>query len=299
MLGIGGGGDVVGALATSEACRLYHGADPAIGGVAWERRVVDPSPGPHALEEIEGGRPLAGTVLAAGPQTRVRGSGVVFAESRMAELLGAETVLIDILSGPAAVADGLAGAVGELGADLVVMIDVGGDAIANGEEQGLASPLCDAVMLAAGAILQERGVPVLGGIFGPGCDGELKLEEVLVRLAELAAAGGLAGARALTPPVAAALERAVEAIPTEASAQPLRCFRGELGQTTIRAGARSLELTPVGALTFYFDVAIAVRSVARLAGAVRGADSLEHANDLLHAAGIRTELDFERSKIDR
>ena len=32
-IGIGGGGDVVGALATAEALRLYHGADPVIGGV--------------------------------------------------------------------------------------------------------------------------------------------------------------------------------------------------------------------------------------------------------------------------
>ena len=49
VLGIGGGGDVVGALATAEASRLYAGADPVVGGVAWERRPIDPVPGPRAV----------------------------------------------------------------------------------------------------------------------------------------------------------------------------------------------------------------------------------------------------------
>ena len=64
VLGIGGGGDVVGALATAEACRL-HGAEPVVGGVTWERRPIDPQPGPRAEAEIEGARRLAPGVLAA------------------------------------------------------------------------------------------------------------------------------------------------------------------------------------------------------------------------------------------
>jgi hypothetical protein len=35
VVGMGGGGDVVGALATAEACRIYHGAAPVLGGVCW------------------------------------------------------------------------------------------------------------------------------------------------------------------------------------------------------------------------------------------------------------------------
>jgi hypothetical protein len=239
VLGIGGGGDVVGALATAEACRA-HGAQPVVGGVTWERRPIDPAPGPRAEAEIEGARRLAPGVIAATGSTRVRESGVVFAESRMAELLGGETVLVDATLGPAALADGIAAAAGELAADLIVFVDVGGDALAHGDEPGLASPLCDALMLAAAAHLAKRSVcpsgghpagddavPVLGGIFGVGCDGELSPAEVLERLAEVAAAGGFAGARGLTAPIADRLDQAVEAIPTEASAQALRCFRGE------------------------------------------------------------------------
>jgi hypothetical protein len=297
VLGIGGGGDVVGALATAEACRA-HGAEPVVGGVTWERRPIDPAPGPRAEAEIEGARRLAEGVLAASGATRVRDSGVVFAESRMAELLGEETVLVDANLGPAALARGVASAATGLGADLVVFLDVGGDALAHGGEPGLASPLCDAVLLAAAARLAEAGsVPVLGAIFGVGCDGELTTAEVLERLAEVAAAGGFAGARGLSPGVVARLEEAVEAIPTEASAQALRCFRGETGTATIRQGRRTVELSPVGALTFYFEVGAAVGSAARLAAAVMDARDLDHANELLHARRVRTELDYERDAI--
>jgi len=298
VLGIGGGGDVVGALATAEACRA-QGAAPVVGGVTWERRPIDPVPGPRAEAEIEGARRLAPGVLAATASTRVRDSGVVFAESRMAELLGEETVLVDATLGPAAIADGLATAAAELGADLIVFVDVGGDALAHGDEPGLASPLCDSLLLAAGARLagREAAPAVLGGIFGVGCDGELTPAEVLERLAEVAAAGGLAGARGLTPAIAARLAQAVEAVPTEASAQALRCFHGAIGQATIRQGRRTVELSPVGALTFYFDVERAVGSAARLAAAVMEAEDLDRANELLHALSVRTELDYERDAL--
>jgi hypothetical protein len=296
VLGIGGGGDVVGALATAEACRLYHGARPVLGGVSWERRPIDPQPGPRAEAEIEGARPLGEAVLAAGPETQVRDSGVRFAEARMAGFLGEETVLVDLTRGPAAIARGLGAAAAGLRADLVVMVDVGGDVLGHGDEPGLASPLCDAVMLAAGSLLAEAGeVAVLGGIFGIGCDGELTPPEVIDRLAEVAAAGGLAGMRGLTAPVVERLAGAIEQIPTEASAQALRCFAGEHGTATIRRGRRTVQLSPLGAMTIYFEVSAALRSAARLARAVRDAPDLEAANAALGALGVSTELDLERA----
>ena len=83
----------------------------------------------------------------------------------MAELLGEETVLVDATLGPAALADGIATAAASLGADLIVFVDVGGDALAHGDEPGLASPLCDALLLAAAARLAEQA----GGGAPPRC----------------------------------------------------------------------------------------------------------------------------------
>jgi hypothetical protein len=104
VIGMGGGGDVVGALATAEAMGLYDDAEPLVGGLTWERRPIDPVAGPRRIDEIDGGWELAPGVLLAGPHTRVRGRDVFFAESQMAAFLGRPTVLIDIHAGPAAIA---------------------------------------------------------------------------------------------------------------------------------------------------------------------------------------------------
>jgi hypothetical protein len=302
LIGVGGGGDVAATLALAEPLRRLHGARPTVGGVSWERIAVDRHPGPRRIFEIAGAASqLAPAAVLAGPATRVSaadgGEDMIFAESRAAALGGERTVLVDPTGGPAAVAEGLGAAIDHLDADLLVLVDVGGDAIAHGDEPGLSSPLCDAVLLAAGAALAEQGVNVLGAVFGSGCDGELSLAEVMARLAEIARGGGLAGTRGLTEPSAAELERAVAAIPTEASAIPLRCFRGETGTVAIRGGRRQVELSPLCALTFFFDVGVAVETAARLARAVRRSSGLEAANDVLHELGVRTELDLERATL--
>jgi len=59
VIGMGGGGDVVGALASAEFARLYDGAEPLVGGLSWERRPIDPVPGPRRVDEIEGADLLA------------------------------------------------------------------------------------------------------------------------------------------------------------------------------------------------------------------------------------------------
>ncbi len=294
VIGMGVGGDVVGALATAELMRRFDAATPVLGGLAWERRPIDPEPGPRQVDEIEDAEEIAAGVMLAGRGTRVRDRDVYFAESRMSEFLGEPTVLIDVSRGPASIAAGLARATEQLDCDLVVFVDVGGDVLAYGHEPGLRSPLCDAVMLAAAGRLGGLGHTVLGAVFGVGCDAELTPTEVLDRLAEVAAEGGLAGARGLTSEVAGRLEKAMELVITEASAQAVRAFRGASGTATIRGGARTVELSPLAAVTFYLDVEAMLRATGRLARAVDGAESLEEANEALHHLGVRTELDLER-----
>lgn len=285
---------MVGALATAELARRYDGAMPLLGGLAWERRPIDPVPGPRRVDEIEGAEELAPGILRADARTRVRRRDVFFAESRMAEFLGEPTILIDVSGGPAKIADGLGQVATSLGCDLVVFVDVGGDVLAQGDEPGLRSPLCDAVMLAAAGRLGRLGHPVLAGVFGVGCDAELTPGEVLARLADVAAEGGLAGARGLTEPVAQSLEGAIERVPTEASAMALRAFRGQTGLVTIRGGTRTVELSSLAAITFYLDVEATIRAAGRLALTVDSAEDLEQASRALNAIGVRTELDLER-----
>jgi hypothetical protein len=233
--------------------------------------------------------------------------GVEFSESKMAGQIGKPVLLLDITRGAAALATGLAEAAEELGCDVMVLLDVGGDVLAHGDEAGLASPLCDAIVLSAGLFLARGaartasspdGWPgeVLGAVYGPGCDGELTPDEVLMRLTELQSAGALLGAWGLTPEACENVESAAEVVPTEASLMAVRCARGERGSVAIRGGRRTVELTPLGALTFFFDPVAAAQSAVPLATAVSPAASLEEAHDALTGMGVRTELELERER---
>jgi hypothetical protein len=65
----------------------------------------------------------------------------------------------------------------------------------------------------------------------------------------------------------------------------------------IRGGRRTVDLTPVGALTFYFDPVVGLDAgLLPLAAAVRASGSLEEAHEALLARGVSTELGFERAR---
>jgi hypothetical protein len=294
---MGGGGDVVGALSTARLCQAF-GAEFVLGGVAWERWPIDPHPGPRRLAEIRGGRPLSDCVLLADERTTTP-EGTPFAESRMAGYLCSDTVLVDIALGAHATAAGIDEAARRLDCDIAIFVDVGGDVLARGDEPGLASPLCDALMLAAAADLGKR-LPVICAVFGPGCDGELTPAEVLERIAELGRAGSLLGSWGLTPAVCDQIEAAAQVVPTEASVMAVRCARGETGPAPIRGGRRTVELTPAGALSFYFDpISTVDAGLAPLASAVAASAGLREAHDALLARGVETELGLEEARARR
>ncbi len=287
---MGGGGDVVGTLGITD---LLEGLNTewVLGGVAWERSPIDPRPGPRSLAEIRGGEPCgSAAVLTKGSTTTL--DGVELSESKMATHLAKPVLLLDITRGPQALATGLAEAAEELECDAVVLLDVGGDVLAHGDEAGLASPLCDAIVLAAGLFL-SRSHEVIGAVYGPGCDGELTPAEVLERITALQSAEALLGAWGLTPRACELVESAAAVVPTEASLMAVRCARGERGEVPIRGGKRSVELTPLGALTFFFDPVAAAKSAVPLATAVSPASSLEEAREALNALGVKTELELE------
>jgi len=276
----------VGAAAFAEAAEL-----PAVlGGLTWERSVVDPLPGPRPMSEVEGARTLNEAVAVATPRTTGAG-GFRFAEARVAELTGEDVLLVDPHPAPATVGACLGAAARELGCDHVVLLDVGGDVLAHGDEPGLGSPLADAVLLAAAPAV---GMPVTLAVWGAGCDGELTLAEYSDRLAEVWAAGGSLGTLGLTAAQAARLQPLVDGVPTEASAMALRAARGATGRHPIRRGRRQVELTPLAGLFILLDCEAAMASAARCADAVREAAGLEEANAILTRMGVGTELEYER-----
>ena len=74
-----------------------------------------------------------------------------------------------------------------------------------------------------------------------------------------------------------------------------RAARGECGPVEIRGGRRTVDLGPVAALAFVFDLDAAFAELP-LARAVQDAPSIEAARDALNAIGVSTELDYEERR---
>ncbi len=294
VVGVGGGGDVVGALAAARFVD-FCGLDFTLGGLSWERYVYDPVPGPRSLDEIENVKLIHPRMGLANPQTRTR-SNVYFAESKMAEVLGRDVLLVDINGGVKGVVDGLELALKEFNADLLVGLDVGGDSLAQGGEKGLRSPLADSVMLAAFAEMEKRGVRTMWGVFGYGSDGELTTDEIEKALSMVAKGGGFLGAWGLTPKVVAEMQEVIKRVNTEASAIPVECALGAWGEKKIRLGERTVKLTPLTALTFFLSPSVIFQTLSHPAQALARSATLAEADAALHAIGLKTELDLERER---
>ncbi len=285
---------MVGALATARFVE-FCGVDFTLGGLSWERYVYDPEPGPRSLDEIENVKIIHPRMGLANPQTKTR-SDVYFAESRMAEFLGRDVLLVDINGGVKGVIEGIELALKELKADLFVGLDVGGDSLAEGGEKGLRSPLADSIMLAACSQLEKRGVRTLWGVYGYGSDGELTTDEVEKALSVVAKAGGFLGAWALTPKMVAEMQEVIKRVNTEASAIPVECALGAWGEKMIRHEERTVRLTPLTALTFFLSPSVVFQTLSRPAQALVGSATLDEANAALHSIGLKTELDLERER---
>lgn len=288
VMGVGGCGDIVSTIPTARLLEL-HGVEVLLGGVAWERVVVDPNAGPRHFDEIENISRLNDAVALANGETRTA-DGIEFAETNVARHYGDEVVLIDLAGGAEGVTEGLEDACHELAIDVIVGTDAGGDVLAKGDEAGIKSPLTDAIMLRA---LASAELPTVLGVYGYGSDGELTLSEIDAGIARAAQRDGLLGAWGLTPRTVRELESLVEVVTTEASRLPLEAARGQLGETAIRDGARSVKLTPGSTVTYYLDPQTVAASSA-LHDAVRGTRSFEAAHEALTEDGFDTELTLER-----
>ncbi|MFA9409107.1 MAG: DUF1152 domain-containing protein, partial [Candidatus Dadabacteria bacterium] len=123
LIGIGGGGDIVGTIPTADLLQMFD-IECVYGGLSWERFTYDPMPGPRTFEETKNVRQLNDVVWYANKDS-VTITGARFAESGFSEVIGEETLLVGINSGPDAIAEGLLDAAHKLEADLIIGVDVG------------------------------------------------------------------------------------------------------------------------------------------------------------------------------
>ncbi|PHQ38973.1 hypothetical protein DJ69_08710 [Halorubrum persicum] len=292
VFGIGGGGDVVGTLPTVRLLE-QHGVKTVIGGLAWERSIVDPQPGPRSLDELDGVDCVSESLALGSGDTRTH-DGIEFAETTVASSLGRDVAFLDVTNGAEGFSVGLEAACNYLDIDMVIGVDSGGDVLASGSEKGIVSPLADGVSLAA---LTQLSFPTCIGMFGYGSDGELTLAELHQNMGSVAADEGLLGAWGLSSMVGKELEQIVKEVPTDASRLPLRVSQGDVGTHPIRDGKRTVNLTPASTVTFYLETA-AVADHSDLASIVSGTDSIDEADRRLRSEGFDTELSYEQSQTD-
>ncbi len=291
VFGVGGGGDVVGALYLYAKVRKL-GGNPVIGAAVWERFSVDPYPGPIPLESMIDVEPIGDSVaLVTGSSYALRfGRELRPQLVRVAGLLGDKALFIDISKGSEGVRRAIEVARETLGVEAVIGVDVGGDVLALGCEEELWSPLADAVSLAG--LHSTKGLDRVLAVHGPGADGELPTELVLSYVADVARRGGLIGIYGMEADEVDLIQRAINEVVTEASLMPLLAFRGEYGRRSMRDGTRSVSLSPVLATSYLMDVDVAYER-SPIAQVVDGSMGISQARQSLNSRCIYTELDLE------
>lgn len=290
VFGMGGGGDVVGAVYLAGKVRGYGGT-PLIGAVAWERYAIDPYPGPIPLEAMINVEVLGDSLAYVSRDSYAIRFGRELKPQvvRAAEALNEKLLFIDISKGSEGVRRALEAARELLGVEFAIGVDVGGDVLALGCEEGLWSPLADSVSLAG---LHDSGLDRLLAVHGPGSDGELSTDLVLSYVADISRRGGLVGVYGMNSAEADELEALIKSVETEASAMPLRAFRGEYGKASMRGGTRSVFLSPVLATTYLLDVDV-VYNRSELPRLVSGTMGISQARQKLNSRCVYTELDLE------
>lgn len=285
VFGMGGGGDIVSTIPVANFLRLFD-FDVIRGGVLWDRLIVDPKPGPRAIQELKNAEKF-NEVIALVKETTMTNYGVKPNLARAAKQLG-EVFALDITKGVKKLAMGLEEFINEKKIGITIGVDVGGDALAVGYESGVRSPLADAVSV---AVLNELNGFV--SVVGLGSDGELKFEELMLNIAEIYKNSGFLGCSAITEEDCMQMLSVCEDVVTEASKIPIIAFKGDFGLKKIRKG-RTVLVTPISALIFYFR-AKSVFEINETAKLIRDCGNLEEANKILNKNGIITELDYEKS----
>jgi hypothetical protein len=282
----GGGGDAVAAAIVRRA--LGDHAPAAIATYGWDRLSVDPLPGPRSAADFTGLRALGAGAHAVVAGTAPRPPSGSTLPRLAADLAGDTLVLLDPAGGATGLAAVLAKAADLVAADTVTVVDVGGDAVARGDEPGLRSPLADGLALAAAARL---GLPGTVVVAGPGLDGELGEAQVL-------AITGTSPARRLDEADVAPFRRVFSWHPSETTALLVAAARGLRGRVLIRDAGLDVDLSDASPGVHVVPLADAVAGN-RLAASLGDTASLAEVEEVTRSVCGLSEIDTERRKAAR
>jgi hypothetical protein len=253
---------------------------------SWDRLLIDPLPGPRTVNDFTGLQnvaPNVNEVLATTRPNPPAGSSL----PRLAAELPARLVLIDPSGGAAGMAAQIAATATTFKADRLILVDVGGDALTDGTEPGLRSPLADQLAIAA---CLRSGIPSRLLIAAPGVDGEIDPAVLTDRLRDLRAHR----IPDLTAPDLAPVLRVFCWHPSEASGLLAAAASGTRGTVEVRDAGDHIALTDDTPSIHLLDAdRLPPPSLSRALVSTRTLQEAEAA--VIRATGI-SELQYEAAK---
>ncbi|MEU5409853.1 DUF1152 domain-containing protein [Nocardia asteroides] len=281
----GGGGDAITAAVLAHALADQITVS-AIMSFSWDRLLMDPLPGPRTAAHFDGLVDHGSGLFEVVPSTSLN-TGGLSTLPRLAGHTGRPMLLADPEQGTPGLSRQLRRAAAMFDADLLLVVDVGGDILAAGHEPGLRSPLADSLALAAAA---ATGLPTDVLVTGLGLDGELSIGELEYRLACL----GSEHMIDLHPNDIAELDGVWQWHPSEANALLAIAVHGWRGrvesqrEATIVVDDRSTTVFRIDADRLANDSIAADLAVA---------GSLDHAEQLVRARRGISDIDIERDRL--
>tara|TARA_Y100000741_G_scaffold166226_1_gene125729 strand:+ start:762 stop:1709 length:948 start_codon:yes stop_codon:yes gene_type:complete len=293
LIGIGGGADIIGTIPTKLFLESY-GIKCILGGLPWERYSIDPFPGPRPFSQIINNEIINDSLCWAKQDTKTL-DGLFFSESKASKVLKENILLVNIFNSSAEISKDLISFCKKNKVDLIVGVDVGGDVIAIGDEDGLSSPLADSIMLSA---LKRvgRAIETKIGVLGYGSDGELKHSELNNSLSLISKKKGLIGMQGITNDSSKLMRKLISKIETDASRIPITAFDGNYEPAKIRRGRLTIDVHPFSQVTFFVKTSIVFKHVSLSAKLIHKSSNIWESNSILLNNGFKTELDFEIKK---
>lgn len=284
----GGGGDALAAQVVASALAIDVRATATF---AWERKIFDPRPGPRVPRDFASLERVGAHNWRIHADTRLLiGRSFLPATARA---FGTPLFLLDPSGGASRIRRQLQELASIVDARAVVVVDVGGDVLARGDEVGLRSPLADALALAGACDLNNVYVMALG----LGLDGELSGRETRQVVRE-ATRRGWCSSEALDARVAERFRHHFSWSPSEATALACLAAVGWEGDVEVRGEGLTVTMNRESAAMHRFDYEpVLERNL--IAQALLDTTSLAEADAAVRAFRGLSEIDLETAVVDR
>lgn len=294
VLALGGGGDAISAAMLGESFSR-RGLIPVVVGLAWERYVKDPKPGPRHPSDLRDIK-MVTDVLGEVTSHTAFPNGAYINQAILTSHFGIQhNFILDPYGGTRSIVAGLMFLNSMFNIQEAWGVDVGGDILAEQSMDSLRSPVADALMLAA---LYEVWRNARVAIVGLGVDGELPRESWETTVArhfqeELVKEVFILSYSEVRKVAWLFDQRALD---SEATAIVVRAYCGLRGNVLIRDAGSIIKVDFSALPVLVYRAEDIYERINVLPKALSRVDSLEHANHIVEGLGYLSEWRYEHDK---